>query len=177
MTERPNPYGSGSTDGADMPKSVRKQVPSEQLPIGSGAAKAARVSALSPLMSSLHVALGGAIGSVLRYQAGRGITQWLGPQAVSAFPWATLAVNIVGSLAMGLLAGWLARHSEGAEPVRLLIGVGLLGGFTTFSAFSLEMMVLIERGQAAQAFVYAAVSVLAGLSALYVGLIAMRVAA
>lgn len=135
------------------------------------------MSALSPMMSTLHVALGGAIGSVLRYQAGRGITQWLGPQAVSAFPWATLAVNIVGSLAMGLLAGWLARHSEGAEPVRLLIGVGLLGGFTTFSAFSLEMMVLIERGQAAQAFVYAAVSVLAGLSALYVGLIAMRVAA
>ena len=58
----------------------------------------------------------------------------------------------------------------------MLIGVGLLGGFTTFSAFSLEMMLLIERGQATTAFVYAAVSVLAGVTALYIGLIAMRLA-
>lgn len=134
------------------------------------------MSTLSPMMASLHVALGGAIGSVLRYQLGRGMTYWLGPQAVSAFPWATLAVNLIGSLAMGLLAGWLARHGENGEPMRLLLGVGLLGGFTTFSAFSLELMVLAERGQAGQAFIYGAVSVLAGLSALYVGLIAMRVA-
>ena len=134
------------------------------------------MSAPSPLMASLHVALGGAIGSVLRYQLGRAMTHWLGPQAVTAFPWATLAVNLIGSLAMGLLAGWLARHGEGGEPLRLFIGVGVLGGFTTFSAFSLELMVLADRGQAGQAFVYAAVSVLAGLSALYVGLIAMRVA-
>ena len=130
----------------------------------------------SPLVASLHVALGGAIGSVLRYQTGRLMTWWLGPQAVTAFPWATLAVNIVGSLAMGVLAGWLLRHGESGEPLRLFIGVGVLGGFTTFSAFSLEMMVLVERGQAAQGFVYAAVSVLAGLSALYIGLIAMRIA-
>jgi CrcB protein len=131
----------------------------------------------SPLVASLHVALGGAIGSVLRYQAGRAMTGWLGPQTVSAFPWATLAVNVVGSLAMGLLAGWLARHSQSGEPLRLLLGVGLLGGFTTFSAFSLELMVLVERGQGAQAFIYAAVSVMAGLTALYLGLIAMRLSA
>lgn len=134
------------------------------------------MSTLSPVMASLHVALGGAIGSVLRYQVGRGLTYWLGPQAVMNFPWATLAVNLTGSLAMGLLAGWLGRHGEAGEPMRLLLGVGLLGGFTTFSAFSLELMVLAERGQAGQAFIYAAVSVLAGLSALYIGLIAMRVA-
>ena len=134
------------------------------------------MSTLSPVMASLHVALGGAIGSVLRYQVGRGLTYWLGPQAVMSFPWATLAVNLTGSLAMGLLAGWLGRHGEAGEPMRLLLGVGLLGGFTTFSAFSLELMVLAERGQAGQAFIYAAVSVLAGLSALYIGLIAMRVA-
>ena len=134
------------------------------------------MSAPPPLIASLYVALGGAAGSVLRYQVGRAMTHWLGPQAVSAFPWATLAVNRAGSLAMGLLAGWLARHSSGSEPMRLLIGVGLLGGFTTFSAFSLELMVLAERGQPGQAFLYAAVSVLAGLSALYIGLIAMRVA-
>ncbi len=129
----------------------------------------------SPFIASLHVALGGAIGSVLRYQLGRGMTHWLGAQAVTVFPWATLAVNLLGSFAMGLLAGFLARHGQGGEQWRLLLGVGLLGGFTTFSAFSLELMVLAERGQAAQAFIYAAVSVLAGLSALYIGLIAMRV--
>jgi len=134
------------------------------------------MNAPSPLIASLHVALGGAIGSVLRYQLGRGLSYAFGPVAMTAFPWATLAVNLIGSLAMGLLAGWLSRHGESGEPMRLLLGVGLLGGFTTFSAFSLEMMVLVERGQAAQAFLYAAVSVLAGLSALYIGLITMRVA-
>ncbi|HYD25466.1 MAG TPA: fluoride efflux transporter CrcB [Croceibacterium sp.] len=134
------------------------------------------MNAPSPFVASLHVALGGAIGAVLRYQAGRAMTHWLGPAAVTAFPWATLAVNVAGSLAMGLLAGFLARHGSGGEPWRLFVGVGVLGGFTTFSAFSLELMLLIERGQAPQAFVYAAVSVLAGLSALYLGLVAMRVA-
>ena len=129
----------------------------------------------APLLASLLVALGGAIGSVLRYQVGRLLTHLLGVQAVTTFPWATLTVNVVGSMAMGLLAGFLARHGHGGEQWRLFVGVGLLGGFTTFSSFSLEMMLLIERGQSGQAFVYAAVSVLAGLSALYVGLIAMRV--
>jgi CrcB protein len=130
----------------------------------------------TPLVASLHVALGGAIGAVLRYQTGRGLTHWLGAQAVTAFPWATLTVNIVGSLAMGLLAGYLARHGQGGEHWRLFLGLGVLGGFTTFSAFSLELMLLIERGQAGHAFIYGAVSVLAGLSALYIGLIAMRLA-
>ena len=105
----------------------------------------------SPFMATSSVALGGAIGAVLRHQMGRGMTHWLGVQAVTAFPWATLAVNVVGSLAMGLLAGFLARHGQGGEHWRLFLGVGLLGGFTTFSSFSLEMMMLIERGQALQA--------------------------
>ena len=131
----------------------------------------------SPLAASGLVALGGGAGAVLRYQAGRTLTGLLGPAAVATFPWATLFVNIAGSLAMGLLAGWLARHGQGGETWRLLVGVGLLGGFTTFSAFSLEMMLLIERGQAGTAFVYAAISVLAGVTALYIGLIAMRLAA
>lgn len=135
------------------------------------------MTALSPFAATLNVALGGAVGAVLRYQTGRGMTALLGPQAVTAFPWATLTVNVAGSLAMGLLAGWLARHGSGGEQWRLLLGVGLLGGFTTFSAFSLEMMLLIERGQAGTALTYALVSVLAGLAALYLGLITMRVAA
>ena len=131
-------------------------------------------------MASLHVALGGAIGAVARYQLGRGMTYWLGPQVVSAFPWATLAANVIGSLAMGILAGWLAKHGGeiniNGEQMRLLLGVGLLGGFTTFSAFSLELMLLIERGQIASAVTYTGVSVLAGLAALYLGLIIMRIA-
>lgn len=132
----------------------------------------------TPLAATGLVALGGGAGAVLRYQAGRGLTALLGPAVVTAFPWATLVVNVVGSLAMGLLAGWLVRHGPAAsETWRLLVGVGLLGGFTTFSAFSLEMMLLIERGQASTAFVYAAVSVLAGVTALYIGLIVMRLAA
>ena len=142
------------------------------------AAKAPAMTTPTPLTASGLVALGGAAGAVLRYQAGRALTGLLGPAAVATFPWATLLVNIVGSLAMGLLAGWLARHgSTTGETWRLLIGVGLLGGFTTFSAFSLEMMLLVERGQPGTAFVYAAISVLAGVTALYIGLIVMRVAA
>ena len=130
----------------------------------------------SQLLASSYVALGGAIGALLRYQTGRWMTHWLGPNTVTAFPWATLTVNVAGSLAMGLLAGYLARHGQGGEQWRLFLGVGVLGGFTTFSAFSLEMMLLIERGQTAQSLIYAAVSVLAGLTALYLGLILMRLA-
>lgn len=136
--------------------------------------------ALSPMIGSLYVALGGAVGAVARYQLGRAVALWAGPNA--AFPWATLSVNVLGSLAMGLLAGWLARagvgscvvSGMGSEPVRLALGVGLLGGFTTFSAFSLEMMALIERGSAGLAMTYACVSVLAGLAALYLGFVMMR---
>jgi CrcB protein len=130
----------------------------------------------SQFLASSFVALGGAIGALLRYQTGRGLTHWLGAQAVTAFPWATLTVNVTGSLLMGILAGFLARHGQGGEQWRLFIGVGVLGGFTTFSSFSLEMMLLIERGQPLQALTYVLISVLAGLSALYIGLIAMRVA-
>ncbi len=104
------------------------------------------------------------------------MAHWFGPATMVAFPWATLAVNVLGSLAMGMLAGWLAKHGAAAnEHLRLLIGVGLLGGFTTFAAFSLEMMLLIERGQPALAVTYVGISLFAGLTALYLGLIAMRI--
>ena len=134
------------------------------------------MSALSPFMASVHVALGGAIGSVLRYQTGRAMTQWLGPQMVTTFPWATLAVNALGSLLMGLLAGWLARHGEGGDQFRLLLGVGLLGGFTTFSAFSLELVLMMERGQYVFAALYLILSVALGVTGLIFGLAVMRLA-
>ena len=135
------------------------------------------MSTLSPLVATLHVALGGGLGAALRYQAGRAITHWLGAPIVSAFPFATLAVNALGSLLMGLLAGWLVRHgSENADQWRLLLGAGLLGGFTTFSAFSLEMVFLIERGQYLFASLYAVLSLALGISGLMVGLAVMRMA-
>ncbi len=82
------------------------------------------------------------------------MARWQGPQA-DAFPWATLTVNVLGCTAMGLLAGWLAQGEGANEHWRLLLGVGLLGGFTTFSSFGLEMIDLIERGQPLVAMTYA----------------------
>jgi CrcB protein len=151
-----------------MGKSESMQGTSEPLHAGGAEAKARAMAVPSPLAASLYVAVGGGAGAVLRYQLGR----LFAPGA--SFPWATLTINVAGSLLMGVLAGWLARHADGGEQWRLLLGVGLLGGFTTFSAFSLEMMLLIERGQAGLAIAYALVSVLAGLGALYLGLVAMR---
>lgn len=131
----------------------------------------------SPFAASLYVALGGGAGSVLRYQFGKLTTQWIGAKAATAFPWATLGVNVIGSLAMGLLVGWLARLGTGGETWRLLIGVGLLGGFTTFSAFSMEMVLLAQRGTIGLAAVYAGASLVVGIGAMVLGLVVMRVLA
>jgi len=129
----------------------------------------------TPFYATMNVAIGGAIGAAGRYQLGRAIAQFTSLN--NAFPWATLAVNVIGCVAMGLLAGWLAKSDGNTESLRLLLGVGLLGGFTTFSAFSLEMMQLIQRGSAGLAISYAGISVLAGLAALYLGLVITRGAA
>lgn len=130
---------------------------------------------ISPFKASLYVAVGGAAGSVLRYHAGRAAGALAGEG--SAFPWATLAVNIVGSLLMGALVGWMARSAPGeaaAETARLLLGVGLLGGFTTFSAFSSELVAMLHRGQAGMAAGYAAASLVAGMAAVLIGLVAVQ---
>ncbi len=115
---------------------------------------------------------GGAVGAALRYLLGR-LAGHVAPGAV--WPWGTFAANILGGLAMGLLAGWLARFSAASgEPVRLLLGVGLLGGFTTFSSFSLETLLMIERGQMGMALAYALFSVICAIGALAGGLALVR---
>ena len=135
------------------------------------------MSSLSTSVATLHVALGGAAGAALRYHVGRAMTQWLGAPIMGAFPFATLAVNAVGSLLMGVLAGWLVRSgADTSEQTRLLLGAGVLGGFTTFSAFSLEMVMLIERGQYLFATLYAVPSFALGITGLMVGLAVMRMA-
>lgn len=130
---------------------------------------------LSPFIASLYVALGGGVGALGRYHLGRAVGYLAGPS--NSFPWPTLAINVIGSLAMGVLFGWLARSALAAqtsESLRLLIGVGLLGGFTTFSAFSAEMVTLVHRGFALQALIYGGVSVVAGMAAFLIGLVGVQ---
>ncbi len=110
--------------------------------------------------------LGGAIGSAARYGVGRAGVALLGP----AFPWGTLAVNIVGGFLMGLLGASLLRFGENAEQARLLLGVGVLGGFTTFSSFSLETFAMIERGDLVVALGYVLASVIGAIGAVAIGM-------
>ena len=118
------------------------------------------------------VALGGAIGASARYGLNVGFGR-LTPGA--QWPWATLTANLVGGLLMGVLVGWLAHRGGAAqEQIRLFAAVGVLGGFTTFSAFSLETALMLERGKLGLAAVYVGVSVVAATGALFVGLAISR---
>jgi fluoride exporter len=116
------------------------------------------------------VAIGGAAGSVCRYLVGMATLRLFGPN----FPWGTLTVNIVGSLAIGLLVELIARRFDASMDLRLLVITGFLGGFTTFSAFSLDVISLFERGAVLQAGLYVASSILFSLLAVVAGLALMR---
>ncbi len=129
------------------------------------------------LAASLFVAVGGGIGAWLRFMVGRLWVTALGPLRAGAFPYGTLTVNVLGSVAMGLLVGWLARFGSHGEGTRQLLAIGLLGGFTTFSSFSLDVVGLIERGAAGTAAFYVAVSLVAGFAGLWLGLVTMRIGA
>ena len=124
------------------------------------------VTALPPL---LLVACGGAVGACLRYLVGVWTQANLGP----GLPFATWSVNIAGGFAMGLLAGWLAR-ADGGDELRLLLGVGVLGSFTTFSAFSLEVFTMINRNEIGLAAAYAVSSVAGSVLALMAGVWLVR---
>ncbi len=117
------------------------------------------------------VALGGGVGAVARYLLGLASAHRFG----MTWPVGTLVANVSGGLLMGLLVGWLAlRGGDDQERLRLLLGVGLLGGFTTFSAFSLETLLMIERRAYGEAVVYALGSVILSVAALFAGLMMMR---
>ena len=117
------------------------------------------------------VALGGAIGAGCRHLVNLGMLRLFGP----TFPVGTLTVNVVGGLLMGLAAGYFALiYSGGGQHLRLFLTTGLLGGFTTFSAFSLDALLLWERGDILPALAYVLISVLLSIVALAVGLYLMR---
>src|SRR5690242_1465449 len=122
----------------------------------------------------LLVAVGGALGSVARYGTGVLVgTVWR-----QSFPLGTMLINITGSLAMGLLVGYLARTTPAWQgDARLFVAVGVLGGYTTFSSFSLDAISMFERGDVGQALFYVLGSVIVGIAALYGGLLLMRGAA
>jgi CrcB protein len=126
-----------------------------------------------PATAFFLVFLGAGAGGVLRYGVSLAAARWLAP----GFPTATLAVNVAGSLAMGLLIGWLAGRMPAHDGLRLLLGTGLLGGFTTFSAFSLEAVELWQRGAMLAAAAYVSASVMLSLGALALGLFLVRSAA
>jgi CrcB protein len=119
-----------------------------------------------PMMNVLLVALGGAVGSVCRYLVGVWTLRWFG----SSFPWGTLAVNVIGCFAIGLLTEMIARRFDASAELRLLVVTGLIGGFTTFSAFSLDAISLYERGATAAAASYVLASVVVSFGAVVAGL-------
>ena len=125
------------------------------------------------MYSLFLVMAGGAVGSGARFLTGRAMASLFGAD----FPWGTLAVNLVGGLLMGALVGVLARAAGSAEQWRLLIAVGMLGGFTTFSAFSLDVVTMIERGDLTSMTLYVGASVIGSCAAVFAGLTLTRIAA
>lgn len=116
------------------------------------------------------IALGGALGSVGRFL----VAGWVGRALGVNFPWGTLAVNVVGGLVMGLLVGLMAQAWSVSPAIRAFLTVGVLGGFTTFSAFSLESVLLVQRGDILAALAYIASSVVLSVGAVWFGLRLIR---
>lgn len=118
----------------------------------------------------LAVGAGGAIGAIARYLMAGAFLRALGP----GFPWSTMAINILGSFLMGVLAALLALRFSLPHPLQAFFLTGVLGGFTTFSAFSLDAVSLLERGQTGATFFYIGGSVILSIAALCAGLAITR---
>lgn len=121
-------------------------------------------------MSYLVVFVGGGIGAALRHGVNVATARLFG----SSFPYGTLTVNVIGCLMMGLLAGYFAFKGDVSQHWRLFLTTGILGGFTTFSAFSLDVAVLYERGEIGLAATYVLASAVVSLIAVFAGLALMR---
>ncbi len=120
----------------------------------------------------LLAAVGGAIGSALRYSVGVVMLRLAGP---GGWPWGTYTVNLVGSLLMGLIIGWFAhRAGQHTAGTQIFLATGILGGFTTFSAFSLETARMVETRAYTHALLYAGSSVILGIAMVFAGLLIMR---
>ena len=118
----------------------------------------------------MAIAAGGALGSVARYLVGKGAMAVLG----LSFPYGTLFVNIAGSFLMGVVVTGLALHGNLSPEMKAFATVGFLGGYTTFSAFSLDAVNLWERGEMTAAALYVLLSVVVSIAALFAGMILMR---
>jgi CrcB protein len=117
------------------------------------------------------VVLGGGIGAGIRHGMNLGFARWLGTD----FPWSTFAINVIGSVLIGVVAAWFAfRNDAAAQSLRLFLTTGILGGFTTFSAFSLDFALLFERGEMFAAVSYVVGSVVLSLLAIFAGLWLVR---
>jgi len=124
------------------------------------------------MIQFLIVAIGGAMGAMARYGTGLAASRWLG---ATAWPWGTFGANLIGGLLIGLITGWIAfKGPANSESIRLFAVVGVLGGFTTFSAFSLELVNLLERREIAMALGYALASVFLSTVAVFIGLTVLR---
>ena len=121
-------------------------------------------------MSYLLVFVGGGLGATLRYLINVTCARTLG----TGFPWGTFLINITGSTVMGLIAGYLALKGEASQPWRLFLMTGILGGYTTFSAYSLDAALLYERGQLGLAAVSVIGSVVLSIAGLFAGLWLVR---
>ena len=118
----------------------------------------------------LYAMAGGAVGTAARHLVNIGMGRWLG----AGFPWWTFFVNVTGCLLMGILIEALALKFQGSTEVRTLLATGVLGGYTTFSAFAMDFGFLMQRHEQVQAALYLVASVALSIVALYVGLWATR---
>ena len=121
-------------------------------------------------MSYLLVFVGGGLGATLRHLINVFCTRCMG----TGFPWGTFIINITGSTVMGLIAGYLAFKGEASQPWRLFLMTGILGGYTTFSAYSLDAALLYERGELGLAALYVTGSVVLSIAGLFGGLALVR---